>query len=202
VGCAEVLFLSATGLTWSKHAGANIGELQDAIGWSTPVLGSDAHGGHSGGPGHAGHGASDVGIDRVVQAAAGNGLTGPLEIAWPTEPGADYIVQGIDAQIPQRLDQVAVDPATGRVTGELRFADYPVGAKLTSWGIDGQPHPRLRQALRPRHLAARPLGHPRSPGRRYGHRGLLPAPDGHLPCGLPPAGCSARLPQPHQGLDR
>jgi uncharacterized iron-regulated membrane protein len=31
---------------------------------------------------------------------------------------------------------VAVDPATGKVTAELRFADYPVLAKLTRWGID------------------------------------------------------------------
>jgi uncharacterized iron-regulated membrane protein len=29
-----------------------------------------------------------------------------------------------------------VDPATGQVTDVLRFADYPVLAKLSRWGID------------------------------------------------------------------
>ncbi len=37
---------------------------------------------------------------------------------------------------PEKQDAVAVDPATGEVTGELRFADHPVLAKLTRWGID------------------------------------------------------------------
>ncbi|MFJ9520024.1 PepSY domain-containing protein [Kitasatospora sp. NPDC101801] len=32
--------------------------------------------------------------------------------------------------------QVAVDPGTGAVTSELRFADHPLGAKLTRFGID------------------------------------------------------------------
>jgi uncharacterized iron-regulated membrane protein len=31
---------------------------------------------------------------------------------------------------------VSIDPATGEVLDVLRFADYPVLAKLTRWGID------------------------------------------------------------------
>jgi uncharacterized iron-regulated membrane protein len=76
-------------------------------------------------------------VDRVAQAAAGKGLSGPLEITWPGEPGDPYLVKEIDKTAPTRLDQVAVDPATGQVTAELRFADYPLAAKLTRWGIDG-----------------------------------------------------------------
>ncbi|MFI7641539.1 PepSY-associated TM helix domain-containing protein [Nonomuraea sp. NPDC049400] len=133
-----LLFLSATGLTWSKYAGENVDELRAALNWTTPsinVSGGD-HAGHTAsGAHHAG--AADVGVDRVVQAAAGKGLSGPLEIVWPAGPGEPYLVKEIDKTAPTRLDQVAVDPATGQVTAELRFADYPVAAKLARWGIDG-----------------------------------------------------------------
>jgi uncharacterized iron-regulated membrane protein len=37
---------------------------------------------------------------------------------------------------PTKQDAVAVDPTTGEVTDTVRFADYPVLAKLTRWGID------------------------------------------------------------------
>ncbi|WP_214107543.1 PepSY-associated TM helix domain-containing protein [Acrocarpospora catenulata] len=132
-----LLFLSATGLTWSKYAGANVDELRTALGWATPSISSSAgdHAGHSPAGQQTG-GTSDVGIDQVVQAAAGKGLSGPLEIVWSAEPGGAYVVKEIDKTAPTRLDQVAVDPATGQVVDELRFADYPLAAKLTRWGID------------------------------------------------------------------
>ncbi|WP_188186669.1 PepSY-associated TM helix domain-containing protein [Nonomuraea sp. SYSU D8015] len=133
-----LLFLSATGLTWSKYAGENVDELRSALAWTTPSIttsGGD-HAAHTGAGGH--HAATaDVGVDRVAQAAAGKGLSGPLEIVWPGEPGEPYLVKEIDKTAPTRLDQVAVDAATGQVTAELRFADYPLAAKLTRWGIDG-----------------------------------------------------------------
>ncbi|GAA2411024.1 PepSY-associated TM helix domain-containing protein [Actinomadura vinacea] len=134
---AGLLFLSATGLTWSKYAGANVEDLRTSLGWSTPALASSDHGDHTGAGARGGHATSDVGIDTVVQAAAGKGLSGPLQITWPDEPGGDYVAEEIDKQWPQRLDQVAVNSSTGQVSGELRFTDYPVAAKLTRWGIDG-----------------------------------------------------------------
>ncbi|GAA3790024.1 PepSY domain-containing protein [Sphaerisporangium flaviroseum] len=131
-----LLFLSATGLTWSKYAGANVDTLQTALGWTTPSLPATA-GGHSGHSGQGGGPAAEVDADRIVRAAAGTGLSGPLEIAWPAEPGGALTVKEMDRQWPQRNDQVAVDPASGQVTGELRFKDFPLAAKLTRWGIDG-----------------------------------------------------------------
>ncbi|GAA3138050.1 PepSY-associated TM helix domain-containing protein [Planomonospora alba] len=134
-----LLFLSATGLTWSAYAGANVDKLQTALGWTTPVL-PGAAGDHSG---HAGHGGHDGGApagadaDRVMRAAAEAGLSGPLEIAWPAGPGAAYVVKEMDRDWPQRNDQVAVDAGSGQVTGELRFDDFPLAAKLIRWGIDG-----------------------------------------------------------------
>ncbi|MEV0384777.1 PepSY-associated TM helix domain-containing protein [Nonomuraea sp. NPDC050643] len=132
-----LFFLSATGLTWSKYAGANVDELRSALGWSTPSIATSAgdHAAHTpGGPRQ--EAASALSVDRVAQAAAGKGLSGPLEIAWPAEAGAPYVIKEIDKQWPARLDQVTVDATTGQVAAELRFADYPMAAKLTRWGID------------------------------------------------------------------
>ncbi|WP_432932034.1 PepSY-associated TM helix domain-containing protein [Microbispora sp. CA-135349] len=136
-----LLFLSATGLTWSKYAGANIDELRTAFGWATPSISTDLgeHAGHTGhaaaSGGQAGN-TPDVGIDKITQAAASWRLSGPLEIVPPGEPGAAYVVKEIRKTAPTRLDQLAFDPASGQVVGELRFADYPLAAKLTEWGID------------------------------------------------------------------
>ncbi|MDP9868159.1 putative iron-regulated membrane protein [Streptosporangium brasiliense] len=131
-----LLFLSATGLTWSAYAGANVDKLQNALGWTTPSLSASAgdhadHAGHGGGP------AAEADADRIVAAAQGAGLSGPLEVVWPVEPGAAFTVKEMDREWPQRNDQVAVDPATGQVVGELRFDDFPLVAKLIRWGIDG-----------------------------------------------------------------
>ncbi|MDH2428067.1 PepSY-associated TM helix domain-containing protein [Sphaerisporangium sp. TRM90804] len=133
---AGLLFLSATGLTWSKYAGENVGDLRTALGWSTPsVSAAGDHAAHSGGT-HAPTGASaDAAVDAVAGAAAAKGLAGPLEVVWPTEAGGAYVVKEIDKQWPIRGDQVAVG-ADGRVTDELRFADHPFAAKLTRFGID------------------------------------------------------------------
>ncbi|SEH01807.1 Uncharacterized iron-regulated membrane protein [Nonomuraea solani] len=133
-----LLFLSATGLTWSKYAGENVDDLRTALGWSTPAISTSAgdHAAHTPGA-HQQETTSAISVDRVAQTAAGKGLSGPLEIVWPAESGGAYVVKEIDKQWPVRLDQVAVDSATGQVSGELRFADFPLAAKLTRWGIDG-----------------------------------------------------------------
>jgi uncharacterized iron-regulated membrane protein len=55
-----------------------------------------------------------------------------VEIVPPTD-----VVRQIQRSWPEKQDSVAIDPATGKVTDTLRFADYPVLAKLTRWGIDG-----------------------------------------------------------------
>ncbi|MFC4534649.1 PepSY-associated TM helix domain-containing protein [Sphaerisporangium dianthi] len=132
-----LLFLSATGLTWSKYAGANLGELRAAWGWETPAISASPadHAAHTAG-GHQHGAASAISADQVVQAAASKNLSGPLEIVWPAEAGGPYVVKEIDGHWPVRLDQVAVDSTTGQVIAELPFAGYPPAAKLTRWGID------------------------------------------------------------------
>lgn len=79
---AGLVVLSATGLTWSKYAGENIGQLQDRLGGATPSVTATLGGaGAAGGADeHAGHvmtdgmempptaPTADVGIDEAVAA--------------------------------------------------------------------------------------------------------------------------------------
>ncbi|WP_343235061.1 PepSY domain-containing protein [Streptomyces sp. SID10853] len=147
---AGFLALSATGLTWSVHAGANIGKIQDSLGGSTPTVATAVAtttvtgiGHTSGGRSGAGRAAAvgsasreDVGIDAVARAARGAGLHGTLVITPPADARSAYVVKENTRRWPELQDSVAVDPANGKVTAALRFDDYPVLAKLTRWGID------------------------------------------------------------------
>ncbi|MFB6518321.1 PepSY-associated TM helix domain-containing protein [Streptomyces sp. NPDC056401] len=142
--------LSATGLTWSRYAGENIGELKDSLGGGTPAVAAKLPGAPAADAGgeHAGHGAAAgdqaaavpapvdaIGIDGAVAAARSAGVTESLRITLPAQ-GKGYVVKEQDKQVPVHLDAVAVDPADGRVMDELRFADHPLLAQLTRFGID------------------------------------------------------------------
>jgi uncharacterized iron-regulated membrane protein len=139
-----LVLLSATGLTWSRYAGENIGAVQDRLGGATPALSAALEAGAGGDGGHEGHGGghgtahqgTDVGIDSAVAAARAAGVDGRIAVTLPAG-GNGYVVKETDTQVPVHLDSVAVDPADGRVVDELRFADYPLLAKLTRFGIDG-----------------------------------------------------------------
>ncbi|WP_267245532.1 PepSY-associated TM helix domain-containing protein [Streptomyces sp. PR69] len=153
---AGLVILSVTGLTWSTYAGENIGMLRERLGGSTPRIsatldaGADAASSHGG---HGGHGSSggsgvgggerppsadnaDIGIDRAVAAAKAAGIDtgGQIAISLPAE-GNGYVVKETDTQFPVHRDSVALDPADGAVLDQLRFADYPLLAKLTTYGI-------------------------------------------------------------------
>ena len=125
-----LLGLSATGLTWSAYAGANIDTLRSRFDSATPAVSAEL-------PGKKGAGAaSGVGFDGAVRAARGAGLGGVMEVTPPSGKGTAYTVKEDTRSWPVRQDSVAVDPADGKVTATLRFADYPVLAKLSRWGID------------------------------------------------------------------
>lgn len=74
-------------------------------------------------------------MDQALRSAQASGIDGKLAITMPAE-GTGYVVKETDTVFPVHLDSVAVDPANGKVIDELRFADYPVLAKLTRFGID------------------------------------------------------------------
>ncbi|ANB09940.1 peptidase [Streptomyces ambofaciens] len=138
---AGFVFLSATGLTWSTYAGANIEELRVSLGQTTPSVsvsaaGGGEHAGHGAAAGTGGDAAHGVGLDKVLAAARGEGLSDPVEIVPPADASSAYVVKQVQRSWPEKQDSVAIDPATGEVTDVLRFADYPVLAKLSRWGID------------------------------------------------------------------
>ncbi|MET7320241.1 PepSY domain-containing protein [Streptomyces sp. NPDC005549] len=132
---AGLLGLSVTGMTWSVHAGASIGEIQSALAGPSPAISTSlpAAGKKPGaGPGAV----NDVGIDAVVAEAHAAGLRGVMNVSPPTEDQAAYVVKENTRSWPERHDTVAVDPATGTITDRANWADYPLLAKMTSWGID------------------------------------------------------------------
>ncbi|MGW0363189.1 PepSY-associated TM helix domain-containing protein [Streptomyces sp. NPDC002990] len=144
---AGLVALSATGLTWSRYAGENIGQVQDRLGGATPTVSASVNGAGAGAGEHAGHHmtegmempppapAADIGIDGAVAAARAAGVTEHLQVTLPAE-GKGYVVKEKDKQVPVHLDTVAVDPADGRIVDELRFAHYPLLAQFTRFGID------------------------------------------------------------------
>ena len=142
-----LLFLSATGLTWSTYAGENIGALRAQLSWETPEPAAALPGGHEGHADHPDHPdheamatptaeASPASFDLAARTAADLGLDGLVQITPGEEPGAATTVTQIDRTWPEEHDAIALDPATGQVVDVVRFADWPLAAKLATYGID------------------------------------------------------------------
>ncbi len=144
-----LVFLSATGITWSTYAGANVTDLRAAMGWQRPQLdtaltgtaaGADAHGGHDG---HGSPEAATVPItpasidfSGVVDAAEKAGVALPLEVTLPAEPSQAIGVAEIDKPFRLTTDSAAINPSTLAVTSRVDYnRDYSVVAKLADWGI-------------------------------------------------------------------
>jgi uncharacterized iron-regulated membrane protein len=142
------LGLSATGLTWSTYAGANVTELRTQLSWMAPELAT------GGGPAglHAGHGDAGSGADEsagrgsaadlatydeVLAAARDAGIDADkVEILAAAETGQAWTVTEVDRGWPTQVDAVAITPASLDVVDEVRFAEYPFMAKMARWGID------------------------------------------------------------------
>lgn len=144
---AGLLFLSATGLTWSTYAGANIDALRAALSWSTPTVTTALDGA---GPTdaamseHAAHmaktdqvtGPPQVGaVDRVLESARAAGIGGRVEVSIPAAADTAFAVTQTRQPWVLSNNAVAVDGATGKITDALWFADWPLAAKLSAWGI-------------------------------------------------------------------
>lgn len=141
--------LSATGLTWSTYAGANVTALRATLGWDTPQVIDDLGGDRAGAGGHQDHGkhgmagetapvvdSPGVGYQAALDAARSADLGGPVEVGGPTGATGTYVVQELDRSWPTQADAAAVDPASGELVDVVRFDDYPVAAKLARWGVD------------------------------------------------------------------
>lgn len=142
-----LLFLSATGLTWSQWAGGRIDDLRAAIGWVTPsvslalegddmaMMGEHAH--HHAAMGNAAVAPDAAGrVDAVLASARAGGIDSAMVEIRPSRPGQAWLVREYDRAWPTQVDTVAVDPDSLRVTSRADFVTFPLIAKLIRWGID------------------------------------------------------------------
>jgi uncharacterized iron-regulated membrane protein len=137
-----LLILSATGLTWSGYAGANFGAALDAMKGNRPYVTTEigAAAPAEGGGHHSEGGAAPetpidpAAVDTVLNGARTAGIDGPVQITPPADSASAWSVTETDNVWPVRFDSVAVD-TTGKVTDQVSFADWPLLAKLTSWGV-------------------------------------------------------------------
>ncbi|MBB5912059.1 putative iron-regulated membrane protein [Nocardia transvalensis] len=143
-----LLFLSATGMTWSTYAGDHVEKLREQLSWTKPSVGATLPGAAPTAPmggEHAEHSGHQMGapvpadkaaqVDKVYAVARGHGLDGPLEIGIPAEEGTAFVAQERRLSGVYTQDSISVDGRTGDVIDVLRYDDWPLMAKLANWGI-------------------------------------------------------------------
>ncbi|RAY17151.1 PepSY domain-containing protein [Actinomadura craniellae] len=135
------VFLSLTGLSWSDHGGARFEAVERSLGAKAPALDTALPvptGRKARPPGDdaATAGAADPArrVGPVLAAARAAGLSGPVEVGLPRVDGTAWTVTQTDNRWPVRKDQVAVDPATGKVTDRVDWADHPRSSRLRFLG--------------------------------------------------------------------
>ncbi|MQM24509.1 Dyp-type peroxidase [Glycomyces albidus] len=137
---AVLLFLSVTGVTWSRFAGENVAELREALNWTTPSLTLDSGAGSGDHAEHDHSGAAGASpfavalLDGVYAAALDAGMSDPMQITLPTGSDTQYLVAEQRRSLPLEQDQMIVDTASGapEAAEELRFADWPAMAQATN----------------------------------------------------------------------
>ncbi|GIE96843.1 PepSY-associated TM helix domain-containing protein [Paractinoplanes rishiriensis] len=133
-----LLILSATGLTWSRYAGGNFGDLLDAMDARQPVLATataGAAGHHGGGESAETPEVNPAEADTVWRVAQEHGLTGPAELSPPAAAGEAWTAAGVDNVWPVNLDRVAIDPVAATGVARSDFADWPLLSQLSKLGV-------------------------------------------------------------------
>ena len=135
---AGLLVLSATGMTWSRYAGAHFAEALDAFSSHTPSVTTSlsADSGATAGSSGTDKSVDPNEIDGVLKAARTDGLSGPVEIAVPADDSTAWTVTQTRNLWPVGRDSLAVDASSDTVVDRVDFADWPLLAKLTRWGIN------------------------------------------------------------------
>ncbi|SFC53903.1 Uncharacterized iron-regulated membrane protein [Bosea sp. CRIB-10] len=142
-----LVFLSVTGLTWSKYAGDRIDALRANLGWVTPsvslklgaapAVNEHAHHGDHGQTVGAAAPGSVQQLDAVLGAAKSAGIDSPhVEIRPPRAEGQGWLVREYDRSWPTQVDTIALDPRNLSVVSRADFETFPLIAKLIRWGID------------------------------------------------------------------
>lgn len=120
-----LLGLSATGLTWSNHAGAKFDTAIAALDAKSPSLSA---------PNVVALG-EPIGLDRVLSVARAQGMEGQLTITAPASAAKAVKVAETSEGLPIRKTTLAVDPYTAEVTARQGWQDFPFLAKLTTLGV-------------------------------------------------------------------
>ncbi|WP_281065039.1 PepSY-associated TM helix domain-containing protein [Brachybacterium sacelli] len=148
-----MLFLSATGITWSQHAGTHVTDLRAALGWTTPAVTTqlgeetavpDEHAGHAGhGGGESGHPSAEPGtadpamFDHALEMGQAENIDSTnVEILPPTSEDTAWVVQEIQRSYPTMVDSVAIDMGDMEIVDRVDFEDFGLMAKLARWGVD------------------------------------------------------------------
>lgn len=140
------LFLSATGITWSQFAGANVSTLRASLDWTGPSLTTtlgdaadaptDEHAAHHGAVTAPTGAANPATFDAVLAIARrANVNTGLVEIAPPAAAGTAWTVREIKTSFPTESDRLAIDGSRMQVVDRIDAADRPLAAKLADWGV-------------------------------------------------------------------
>ncbi|MET0318983.1 MAG: PepSY domain-containing protein, partial [Rhodococcus fascians] len=143
-----LVFLSATGLTWSKYAGENITELRTSLNWATPGVSSSISGDAPAPPGdHAGHDMSAMApeadvvsagigrLDAVIGTARAAGLAGAVEVTIPGTADTAFVVAQTRGPWVFSTSSLAIDGNTNSIVDTNWFSEWPPAAKLAAWGI-------------------------------------------------------------------
>jgi uncharacterized iron-regulated membrane protein len=144
-----LLFLSVTGLTWSRWAGDRIDHARSALGWVTPSVSTElAPGPRANVSEHAAHIQADAAVsvpdaadpasllDTVWTVAREAGIDSSSVEIRPAKPGKAWLVREYDRSWPTQVDTLAVDPRTMTIASRADFETFPLLAKLIRWGID------------------------------------------------------------------
>ncbi|GAB20477.1 hypothetical protein GOEFS_115_01170 [Gordonia effusa NBRC 100432] len=147
-----LVFLSATGLTWSRFAGENVSDMRASLSWTAPSVETDLSGAATPSTSaHDQHGGMTMPdgtrmssetlstnisrLDEVLATARAAGLDGVVESSIPADSTTAFSVKQSRVPWVFSRDVVAIDGATDTVTDISRFADWPFAAKLAEWGI-------------------------------------------------------------------
>lgn len=152
LAAAIILFLAVTGMPWSVVWGANVQRWVGEQGLGRPKAPGPqpwerAHK-HQAGEARAAAlpwslqqaamphalGLSDVGVDRAVAIATQKGLAPPFTIMLPLAPSEPYSISSVARRV-QDVRAIYVDPSSGRVLQDAKYAQFGKGAQAIEWGI-------------------------------------------------------------------
>jgi uncharacterized iron-regulated membrane protein len=142
---AVILFLALTGMPWTQLWGGAFHDFVAATRSGRPAApGAAGQGGHRhdgplpwtlrGAPEPMVGARGDVGLDRAMAAATAGALEPPYALDLPQGPDRPYRLTALTGQT-AKIRVLYVDPASGHVLQDVRYADFGMGAKAFEWGI-------------------------------------------------------------------